>query len=175
MFIALGLSMDAFAVAVTEGLRKNRASYALAVAVCFGVFQTGMAIIGYFAGSLFADYVVGFSNWIAFGLLFFIGGRMFWSGIQNKSEEEEKTATGFWSLIMLGVATSIDSLAVGVNFALSGSVNIWFASGVIGITTFLISLTGVYFGKLLGKFLAKYAEIAGGIILIVIGVSVLLG
>jgi len=183
MFIALGLSMDAFAVAVTEGLRKGRdihAAFALSVAACFGIFQAAMAFFGYIAGSLFAELVAGFSNWLAFGLLVFIGGRMVFGSIRGRkneggeSEISKNAPLGFWTLIFLGIATSIDSLAVGVNFALDGGVNIAFAAGIIGITTFLVSLAGVCFGKLLGRFLAKYAELAGGIILIGIGIHILI-
>ncbi|MCL2838457.1 MAG: manganese efflux pump MntP family protein [Oscillospiraceae bacterium] len=180
MLIALGLSMDAFAVATCQGLRKSNITFALSVALCFGFFQLAMVSVGYFTGELFAnlEFVTTFSNWIAFGLLSIIGGRMVYSGIRNKGDCAEndnvKRSLGFWGLIILGIATSIDALAVGVHFGIDKSVDIWIAAGIVGLTTFLISFAGVYFGKLLGKYLAKYAELAGGIILIGIGIKILL-
>jgi len=180
IFIALGLSMDTFAVGVCEGLSqaKLRLSFALSVALCFGLFQAGMAFIGYFAGSLFADFVYSFSNLLAFGLLAIVGGKMIYNAIFQKKDNENDAGerkTGFWGLILLGIATSIDALAIGVNFAIAQNVDIWFAAGIIGLTTFFVSLFGVCFGKLLGKYLAKYAELSGGIILIIIGIRLLFG
>jgi len=178
IFIALGLSADAFAVAVSEGLAhtKIRVRFALLVALCFGIFQAGMTFGGYFAGSLFADFVASFSHWLAFALLVFVGGRMVFGAISNwKKENESKKTTNFWGLVLLGVATSIDALAIGVNFALDGGVNVGLAASLIGLITFAISLVGVYFGKLLGKYLTKYAELAGGVILIAIGINILVG
>ena len=181
IFIALGLSMDTFAVGVCEGLKqvKLKITFALAVALCFGIFQAGMTLGGYFMGSLFADFVQGVSDYIAFTLLAFIGGKMIYGSLFGKkdcSSDGCKTKnTTFWGLVLLGLATSIDALAVGVNFAITDSADIIFAGGIIGVTTFLVSFTGVYFGKFLGKYLAKYAELAGGIILILIGIRILLG
>ena len=185
VFIALGLSMDTFAVGVCEGLSRTklRISFALSLALCFGFFQAGMAFVGYFAGSFFADFVYSFSNFIAFGLLAVIGGKMICNVIFPKKCNcydrecscDTRKRTGFFGLILLGIATSIDALAVGVNFAFLGNVDILFAAGIIGVTTFFVSFFGVYFGKLLGKYLAKYAELAGGIILIVIGIRILFG
>ena len=178
--IALGLSMDAFAVAACQGLQKNNITFALSIALCFGFFQLAMVYAGYFTGELFAnfEFVTTFSNWIAFGLLGIIGGRMVYGALRNKDDCDDnnnaKRSLGFWGLILLGIATSIDALAVGVHFGIDKSVDILIASGIVGLTTFLISFTGVYFGKLLGKYLAKYAELTGGIILIGIGVKILL-
>jgi len=179
VFIALGLAMDAFAVSVSEGLAqaKIRIRFALSVALCFGIFQAGMTLGGYFAGSLFADFVASFSHWLAFGLLTFVGGRMAYGSLVNwkKESDKAKRKTGFFGLILLGFATSIDALAVGVNFALGENINILTAAALIGLITFWISLAGVYFGKLLGKYLTKYAELAGGVILIAIGIHILIG
>ena len=94
MFIAIGLSMDAFAVAVIEGMRKSRFTFALSVAACLGIFQAGLTFVGYFAGHLFAGYVANFSHWIAFGLLTIIGGGMVYSALFGK-ESESKAAAGF--------------------------------------------------------------------------------
>ena len=181
MFIALGLSMDAFAVAVCKGLAqtKFRLFLALSVAICFGFFQAAMTTVGYFAGSLFVGHVADFSHWIAFVLLTIIGGKMVYGALSRDKRDDgcetKKSSDGFFGLILLGIATSIDALAVGVNFGIGEDVNILFAAGIIGLTTFFISFFGVCFGKLLGKYLAKYAELAGGIILIVIGIQILLG
>jgi len=195
VFIALGLAMDAFAVSVSEGLAqaKIRVRFALSVALCFGIFQAGMTLGGYFAGSLFADFVASFSHWLAFGLLTFVGGRMAYSSLANWKREKarmgiagsadpndghhhaRRAPLNFFGLILLGFATSIDALAVGVNFALGENINILTAAALIGLITFWISLAGVYFGKLLGKYLTKYAELAGGVILIAIGIHILIG
>ena len=171
ILVALGLSMDAFAVSAAKGLRKSNLTFALSISLCFGLFQAGMAIIGYFAGGLFTGFVVNFHHWIAFGILNVIGINMVCDAVFGK--KNGVVLISFWGLMLLGVATSIDALAIGVNFAFTGLDNIFLAAGIIGLTTFLVSFIGVFFGKLLGSFLVKYAEIIGGLILIVIGTRIL--
>ena len=175
LLIAVGLSADAFAVAVCRGLKMERLrlDQGLVIALFFGGFQALMPLIGWLLGKQFERYIVSIDHWIAFVLLAFIGGKMIWEALSG--EEEDKEAAGFAlrELFALAVATSIDALAVGVTFAFL-SVNIWASIGLIGATTFLLSALGVCIGH---KFGAKYknkAELAGGVILVLIGLKILL-
>lgn len=175
ILIAIGLSMDAFAVAVCKGLGMQRISRrdALLLAVFFGGFQALMPLAGYFLGSQFAVYIERFDHWIAFVLLAFIGGNM----IRESREEEEDTSPvgriSYRELFTLAVATSIDALAVGVSFAFLG-VRIAPAVALIGCTTFVLTLAGVCVGHLFGARYKSRAELSGGIILILIGAKILL-
>ncbi len=175
--IGIGLSADAFSVAVCKGLnmRKLNLKHAYIIALFFGGFQAIMPLIGYLLGTNFADYIEAFDHWIAFVLLGFIGGKMAIEAIRDKDEdEEEKTdVLKIGELTVMAIATSIDALAVGITFAFL-KVNILLSVLLIGVTTFALSLAGVLIGN---KFGAKYkskAELAGGIILVLIGVKILL-
>jgi putative Mn2+ efflux pump MntP len=171
--IALGLSMDAFAVAVTKGLclRKIRLKHALITGLFFGGFQALMPLLGFFLGVQFEDYLTSIDHWIIFSLLFLIGVSMI---LESRKEEDTKCeALSMKNMTMLSLATSIDALAVGITFAFLHA-NISISVTVIGITTFVLSFFGVVIGSLFGsKFKAK-AEIAGGIVLILIGAKILL-
>lgn len=173
--IGVGLSMDAFAVAVCKGLSMHRVNlrHTCLIALYFGVFQALMPLLGWFLGSQFARYVTRFAPWIAFLLLAYIGIHMI---LESMSDEEEKdSGVSHRELLMLAVATSIDALAVGVTFSfLSLSVPIGAAVALIGCTTFAISFAGVFVGNLFGVRYKKGAEIAGGVILILIGLKILL-
>lgn len=156
--IAIGLSMDAFAVAVSGGIALNRLRLkdALKIALCFGIFQAGMPLIGWFAGSYFAEYVMDFDHWIAFGLLFFIGGKMIWEALKEEEQHDAGEFSRLSNLLILGIATSIDALAVGINFAFSyRGTQVLLPVCCIGITTFGISLIGVYFGRKFGSLMNK--------------------
>lgn len=174
--IAVGLSMDAFAVAVCKGLSMQRIEKrdALLLGVFFGGFQALMPTAGYLLGSSFAGYIERWDHWIAFVLLAFIGGNMI-----RESREREEEATGdyeriaYRELFTLAVATSIDALAVGVSFAFLG-VKILPAASLIGCTTFVLTLAGVWVGNLFGARYKSRAELTGGIILILIGLKILL-
>lgn len=175
--IGIGLSADAFSVAVCKGLnmRKLNLKHAYIIALFFGGFQAIMPLIGYLLGTNFADYIEAFDHWIAFVLLGFIGGKMTIEAIRDKDEDEaEKTdVLKIGELTVMAIATSIDALAVGITFAFL-KVNILLSVLLIGVTTFALSLAGVLLGN---KFGAKYkskAELAGGIILVLIGVKILL-
>lgn len=175
--IAIGLSMDAFAVAVCKGLQmqKLRPVQGAWIALFFGGFQALMPLIGWFLGRQFARTIESLDHWIAFVLLFIIGGKMILDAIKEKSGAGDITSDRFdlREIFVLSVATSIDALAVGVTFAFL-QVAIWGAVSLIGITTFLLSFGGVLIGH---KFGAKYeskAELAGGAILILIGCKILL-
>lgn len=175
--IGIGLSADAFSVAVCKGLnmRKLNLKHAYIIALFFGGFQAIMPLIGYLLGTNFASYIEQFDHWIAFVLLGFIGGKMAIEAIRDKDDdEEEKTdVLKIGELTVMAIATSIDALAVGITFAFL-KVNILLSVLIIGVTTFALSLAGVLLGN---KFGAKYkskAELAGGIILVLIGVKILL-
>ncbi|MBR2696185.1 MAG: manganese efflux pump [Parasporobacterium sp.] len=178
LLIGIGLSMDAFAVAVSKGLSMRKIDYkaGLIIALFFGIFQAGMPLIGYYAAVRFERYITVVDHWIAFGLLLFIGGKAIFEAVKDlKSEEkiEEEFRLKIGELIILAIATSIDALAVGISFAFL-KVSIWKSVTIIGITTLILSFIGVLIGNRFGaKFKAK-AEIAGGIILILIGLKILL-
>ncbi len=172
LLIAVGLSMDAFAVSICKGLslKKLGAKHAALVGLYFGGFQALMPMIGWLLGYRFEHVIESVDHWVAFALLTIIGLSMIREA--NKAEELNDDL-GFKTMVLLAVATSIDALAVGVTFAFL-QVRILPAASLIGVTTFLISAVGVYIGHIFGlKYRAK-AEIAGGVILIGIGLKILL-
>ena len=171
--IAVGLSMDAFAVSICKGLSVKKLSpkHALLVGVYFGGFQFLMPVIGYLLGFRFEHLITNIDHWIAFVLLAFIGGNMIKESF-GKSEELNDDF-GFKTMFLMAVATSIDALAVGISFAFLG-VNIVVAIAVIGVTTFVLSVVGVAVGHAFGARYEKGATIAGGIVLILIGCKILL-
>lgn len=177
--IGIGLSMDAFAVAICKGLAmpdKVDRKGALLIALYFGVFQAVMPALGWLLGSQFARYVAQMAPWIAFVLLAWIGGSMIRESLSKEEKEEaEMGAVSHKELLVLAVATSIDALAVGVTFSmLELAVSIGAAVALIGCTTFVISLGGVYVGNVFGARYKGKAEFVGGAILILIGVKILL-
>lgn len=173
-FIAVGLSMDAFAVAVCKGLAMRRMSWknAAVVGLYFGLFQGLMPLIGYLLGSGFKDSISAYDHWIAFILLALIGANM----IKESREDEEEDlddSLGFQTMVLLAVATSIDALAVGVTFAFL-TVPIVPAVCFIGTITFFLSMVGVKVGNVFGCRYKSKAELAGGLVLILIGSKILL-
>ncbi len=200
--IAVGLSMDAFAVSVCKGLCMKRLNMrqALVIALFFGGFQGLMPLLGWALGTQFERNITPVDHWIAFGLLALIGGKMLWDAFH---EEDSPCVCGrdcatcqrrggadcddpeaarqapiappldYRELVMLAIATSIDALAVGITFAFLG-VNIWVAIAIIGVTTFVLSLVGVVVGNQFGSRFEKPATIAGGIVLILIGLKILI-
>lgn len=175
LLIGIGLSMDAFAVSVCKGLsvQRLRPAHYLLTGAWFGGFQALMPSLGYLLGSTFEQYIVSFDHWIAFALLCFIGGNMV---KESLSKEEEKADASFAvrTMFLLAVATSIDALAVGVTFALLPGVSIISAAALIGATTFLLSAAGLKVGNVFGLRYKSRAELAGGVILILIGMKILL-
>ena len=172
--IAVGLSMDAFAVSICKGLSLGRIKlkHMCIAGIWFGAFQALMPSIGYFFGSFFTDFVTAYAHWVAFVLLAFIGGNMIKESFE-KDEEEMNACMDAKCMFILAVATSIDALAVGVSFAFL-KVDIVAAVLFIGSITFVISALGVKIGSLFGtKYKAK-AELVGGLVLIVIGLKILL-
>lgn len=176
--IGVGLSMDAFAVSVCKGLGMHRVNYAhaLVIALFFGVFQGLMPVIGWLVGSAFAVYATAVDHWIAFALLAFVGGKMLWDAFHDEGEEEDETVThklNLRELFMLAIATSIDALAVGISFSFL-QIDIVAAALIIGCTTFVLSLVGVVVGNRFGARFEKPSQIAGGVVLIAIGLKILL-
>ena len=169
----VGLSMDAFAVSVTNGLVCKRVRFidALKIGLFFGVAQGVMPLIGYFLGITFASYIAAFDHWIAFLVLLLIGGKMIIDVFSG--EEETCINLSFKALFIQAVATSIDALVLGVTFSSLGNVNIYLAAALIAATTFSFCVVGTYLGRLVGKKLGKYALLVGGIILIGLGVKIL--
>lgn len=173
--IAIGLSMDAFAVSVCKGLSvsKVRPVHVFKTGVWFGGFQGLMPLTGYFLGVSFADFVGNVDHWIAFILLGIIGGNMIKESCTKEEECCPEPDFSFRTMLAMAVATSIDALAVGVSFAFL-KVNIWEAVMLIGITTFLFSGAGVLIGNFFGSRWKSKAEFAGGFILIAMGLKILL-
>ena len=177
LLLAVGLSMDAFAVSVCKGLSMKKATLK-ASATCgiwFGGFQALMPLIGFFLGSMFADAIESFDHWIAFGLLGIIGFNMLKEAFCKCSECESADADlSVKTMFVMAVATSIDALAVGISLAMAGDVNIILAVLLIGVITFALSGLGVKIGNVFGSRYEKKAQIAGGVILILLGIKILL-
>ncbi len=174
LLLAVGLSMDAFAVAVCKGLalKKVTAPNMALVGLWFGGFQALMPLLGYFVGVQFAEAIAAIDHWIAFGLLALIGGNMVRESL-SKDDEAADASLSFQKMLPLAIATSIDALAVGVSFAFL-NVQIGIAAAFIGVTTFLLSAAGVKVGSLFGSKYKSKAELCGGVILILLGLKILL-
>ena len=173
LLIAIALAMDAFSVAITGGatLKKPQLKDSFLVGIYFGVFQGIMPIIGWQAGKCFEKLISSFDHWIAFAMLFFIGGKMVIEPFRKKEDETHFELT-HKLLIILAIATSIDAMGVGLSYALLER-PIMLASLIIGIVAFLFSFFGIYLGKCLKKIVKNKAELIGGIILLGIGVKIL--
>jgi putative Mn2+ efflux pump MntP len=174
VIIAVGLSMDAFAVAICKGLAMKKATLknCLIVGLWFGGFQALMPLIGYYVGSLFAENIKAYDHWIAFILLNIIGIEMIYNALSDIGEAEDPSLS-IKTMFIMAVATSIDALAVGVGFAFF-EINIFLAIILIGIITFTLSAFGVKIGGHFGVKYKKKAELAGGIILILIAIKIVL-
>ena len=172
--IAVGLSMDAFAVSVCKGLAMEKAPLkkAATAGIWFGSFQALMPLGGYLLGSRFEKYITHIDHWIAFLLLALIGGNMIIESF-SKNEQETSSTMYFKEMFLLAVATSIDALAVGITFAFL-RVDILPAVCFIGITTFILSVVGVKVGNIFGSRYKSKAELAGGILLVLMGLKILL-
>ena len=181
LLMGVGLAMDAFAVSICKGLsmKKVKWQHATVIGLFFGGFQALMPFLGWLLGSQFEQYITKIDHWIAFILLGIIGGKMLYEAIRGDEEEECGCCTenneklDLRELFILAIATSIDALAVGITFAFL-KYPVGKAVTIIGVVTFIISLAGVYIGNFFGSRFKKKAEIAGGIILIGIGLKILL-
>lgn len=172
--VAVGLSMDAFAVSICKGLsvRKATLKQSLTVGAYFGGFQALMPALGFLLGVQFESFIVSIDHWIAFVLLAFIGGNMIREAFQ-KEEEEMNAAFDFKTMLPLAIATSIDALAMGVTFAFL-QVNIVPAVLFIGVITFVLSAIGLKVGNVFGAKYKSRAELFGGVVLVLMGVKILL-
>ena len=172
--LAVGLSMDAFAVSVCKGLsiRELKLRHALVVGAWFGAFQALMPAAGWLLGSAFAELIKSVDHWIAFVLLVLIGGNMIREAFGHEDADADPSLAPV-TMLLLAVATSIDALAVGVTFAFLG-VDILPAVTLIGVCTFLLSAAGVKIGNVFGSRYKSGAELAGGVVLVLIGVKILL-
>lgn len=188
VLIGVGLAMDAFAVTIAKSLlvKDIKKKEILTIAGVFGLFQAGMPLLGWLAGIKFESYITAIDHWIAFILLGVIGGKMIYESLKGHDDEEveveakdelaidsNKNRFTLKSLFILGVATSIDALAVGVSFAFL-NVSIIPAIIIIGVTTFVLCILAVYIGRIFGSLIQKRAELFGGIILVIIGIKILL-
>lgn len=175
LLLAVGLSMDAFAVSICKGLAMKKATVKaeLTCGVWFGGFQALMPVLGFFLGTLFAGAIEAFDHWVAFGLLALIGANMLKEAF-SKEEEAADADLSLRTMFLMAVATSIDALAVGISLAMAGGVNIWLAAAFIGVCTCLLSALGVKIGNVFGSRYEKKAQVAGGVILILLGIKILL-
>lgn len=173
--IAIGLSMDAFAVAICKGLSVKKLSpkHMIIVGLYFGLFQGMMPLAGYFLGKQFESYITAFDHWIAFVLLALIGANMIREAL-GKDEEECNDSFGIKAMLPMAIATSIDALAIGVTFGFMPDVNIVPAVSFIAVITFTLSAVGVKIGNVFGAKYKSKAEFVGGAILILMGIKILL-
>lgn len=173
--IAVGLSMDAFAVSMCKGLKMKNINYrhALVIGLYFGGFQALNPLVGWVLGRQFERYITEYDHWIAFGLLVIIGGKMLYEALTGDGDDDAACELlDLKELLMLAIATSIDALAVGITFAFL-RVSIIPSMALIGATTFALSFIGVVAGNKFGSLYRRKAEIAGGIVLILIGGKIL--
>ncbi|MCU6768295.1 manganese efflux pump MntP family protein [Barnesiella propionica] len=177
IMIAIGLSMDSFAVSITGGvvMKKFPVRRAMKIAFFLSVFQAVMPLLGWLLGSSFRQYIVDYDHWVAFAVLLFLGGRMAYEGLQKKEGNDLCCfdPSGTRTLLGLSLATSIDALAVGISFAFL-NISMTVPTLIILITTFCLSFTGIYIGRYCGRNLQHTAEVFGGIVLILIGVKILI-
>ena len=175
ILIAIGLSMDAFAVSITLGLsvKKLKIREFLIPGIYFGFFQILMPLIGYFAGINFAGKIQNLDHWVAFVLLGIIGGKMIWESFCDDDDKVNENSFLFLKMLLLAIATSIDALAVGITFAFF-EINILKTIIIIGLTTFVISICGVKIGNIFGTKFKSKAEFIGGAVLIILGFKILI-
>ncbi len=175
LVVALGLSFDTFAVSLSLGVVRNRILFGQAtrVAVVLSIFQGGLTIAGYFLGSIISGELKAADHWIALGLMAFLGIKMIMEGLRKTSEEKAKNFSSMIILVTIALGTSIDAFAVGISFALL-DVKIWEAGILIGVITFLASMTAIRIGKSAGSRLGNKVEIIGGLLLIAIGLKIFL-
>jgi putative Mn2+ efflux pump MntP len=175
LVIALGLSFDTFAVSLSYGVIRNGILFRQAsrIAIVLAVFQGGLTVAGYFLGSIISDVLKATDHWIALGLLSFLGLKMIVEGLRKNNESEKKDYNSTIVLFTIALGTSIDAFAVGISFAIF-DVMIWEAGILIGLVTFLASMTAIRIGKSAGERLGNKVEIVGGMLLIAIGLKIFL-
>jgi putative Mn2+ efflux pump MntP len=173
--VAVGLSFDTFAVSLSYGIVRNKILFmqAVRIALVLAIFQAGLLVTGYFLGSLISDSIKAADHWVALFLLSFLGIKMIVEGFLNRDREEIRKSDDHLTLITIGIGTSIDAFAVGISFALL-EIRIWYSGIIIGAVTFLASMTAIRIGKSAGARLGSKVELAGGLILIAIGIKIFL-
>lgn len=173
--VALGLSFDTFAVSLSYGVIRNKIIFRHAVRIAFilSVFQAGLLIIGFFLGFFVSDIIKAADHWIALVLLSFLGIRMIYEGLVKGEEDPKRDYSQLPELITVAVGTSIDAFAVGISFAFL-NIGVWLSGIIVGVVTFLASMTAIRIGKSAGKRLGQKVELVGGLILIAIGVKIFL-
>jgi putative Mn2+ efflux pump MntP len=171
--VALGLSFDTFAVSLSLGVVRNKILFrqAVPVAVVLAIFQSGLLVAGYFLGSLISDIFKAADHWVALILLSFLGIKMIIEGLRSDKNNEPRDYRHPVTIITIAVGTSIDAFAVGISFALL-NIRIWYSALIIGIVTFLASMTAIRIGKSAGDHFGRNAELIGGLILIIIGIKI---
>lgn len=180
LLLGVGVSMDAFTVSICKGLAMRRATLrgCMTCGLWFGGFQALMPTIGFFLGALFAEAIQAFDHWVAFALLAVIGINMLKEALEQEECccccQENGADLSVKTMFLMAVATSIDALAVGISLAMAGNVNIWTAAAFIGLCTFSFSAAGVKIGNVFGARYEKKAQIAGGVILVLLGLKILL-
>ena len=179
LLLAVGVSMDAFAVSICKGLAMRRATLkaGMTCGLWFGGFQALMPTIGFFLGTLFVEAIQAVDHWVAFVLLAIIGVNMLKEAFEKDDGcgcEEHNADLSVKTMFIMAVATSIDALAVGISLAMAGNVNIWLAACFIGVCTCGFSAVGVKIGNVFGSRFEKKAQMAGGVILILLGLNILL-
>ena len=180
LLLAVGVSMDAFAVSICKGLAMKKATVkaSMTCGIWFGGFQALMPTIGFFLGTLFADAIQAIDHWVAFVLLGVIGFNMLKEAFEKQDEcdccQDQNADMSVKTMFVMAVATSIDALAVGISLAMAGNVNIWLAALFIGICTCGFSAAGVQIGNVFGARFEKKAQTAGGLILVLLGLKILL-
>ncbi|WP_114560943.1 manganese efflux pump MntP [Desertihabitans aurantiacus] len=173
--IAVGVSADAFAVSIAQGvqLRARIVRQALLVGLTFGVFQALMPLLGWYVGVQVGHYIEAVDHWIACALLVAVGAKMLWDGLRDGADDEDDRALSVQRLLVLAVATSVDALAIGISLALLG-VDIWGAVVLIGVVTAVLSFGAVLLGHRVGLRFRRPAEVVGALVLMAIGVRILL-
>jgi putative Mn2+ efflux pump MntP len=173
--VAIGLSFDTFAVSLSFGIVRNQIIFrqAVRIALVLAVFQAGLLVTGYFMGSLVSDLMKAADHWVALILLSFLGIKMIVEGFKGKEDKESKKSNYHLTLISVGIGTSIDAFAVGISFALL-AIRIWYPAVMIGAVTFIASMTAIKIGKSAGTRLGNKVELAGGLLLIAIGIKIFL-
>jgi manganese efflux pump family protein len=175
LFTAIGLSADCFAVALSISIAQRNFSLCkfIRFPLAFGIFQALMLLLGWLVGRTVVEFISSYDHWLAFALLTIIGGRMIWESLHDEDERAEKDFSKWFTLLALSLATSIDSLAAGLSYAFL-NVDILLAGITTGLISFIVPLIGYYIGKKVGALVGRRAEMAGGIILILIGLRILL-
>ena len=173
LILGLSLALDCFAIAISQGLRQIPKRSLLILALCFGLFQGGLLVVGYLGSLALALFFSAYMPWLAAGLLFFIGIKMIKEGLEKDPDSEDLTGLSLKTYLLLSIATSIDAFAAGLTLS-SLNLNSWRTTLLVAFSSFVLTLIGGYYGSKLGKALGQRAEIFGGVVLMALGLKALL-